>query len=187
LNKEQQRVAAKKTLGSMSESALNSASVAISTWLGSLASIESSTTILAYLPLAQEVDLQNLMRGWIEEGKTVCVPVANWEDNTMQAVLLTSMEPEALIESKHGLREPKERFFVPTELIDIVLVPGLAFDASGGRLGRGGGFYDRFLARTRPPMSIGVAFDEQMVDRLHLDPHDILLTAIATPKGLITS
>jgi 5-formyltetrahydrofolate cyclo-ligase len=72
-------------------------------------------------------------------------------------------------------------------LIDVVLVPGLAFDTCGGRLGRGGGFYDRFLALVRPPLSIGVAFDEQMVDHLALESHDCLLTAIATPTGLVTS
>ena len=171
----------------MSSSTLNSASIAISECLGSVASIESATTVMSFLPLAQEVDLRNLMQRWIEKGKTVCVPIVNWEDNEMQAGLLTSIEPDTLIETRHGLREPKERFIISTELIDIVLVPGLAFDTSGGRLGRGGGFYDRFLSLVRPPLSIGVAFDEQMVDRLALEPHDCLLTAIATPTGLVTS
>jgi len=170
LNKKQQRLDAKHALASMSSSTLNSASIAISECLGSIASIESATTIMSFLPLAQEVDLRNLMQRWIEEGKTVCVPIVNWQDRAMQAGLLTSTESHAL-----------------TELIDVVLVPGLAFDTSGGRLGRGGGFYDRFLSLVRPPLSIGVAFDEQMVDRLALEPHDCRLTAIATPMGLVTS
>lgn len=187
MNKKQQRLDAKHALASMSSSTLNSASIAISECLGSIASIESATTIMSFLPLAQEVDLRNLMQRWIEEGKTVCVPIVNWQDRAMQAGLLTSTESHALTETRHGLREPKERFIIPTELIDVVLVPGLAFDTSGGRLGRGGGFYDRFLSLVRPPLSIGVAFDEQMVDRLALEPHDCRLTAIATPMGLVTS
>ena len=187
MNKKKQRLKAKHALASMSSSTLNNASIAISECLGAIASIESATTIMSFLPLSQEVDLRTLMQCWIEEGKTVCVPIVNWDDRVMQAGLLTSTESHALSETRHGLREPKERINIPTELIDVVLVPGLAFDALGGRLGRGGGFYDRFLALVRPPLSIGVAFDEQMVDHLTIEPHDYRLTAIATPMGLVTS
>lgn len=104
----------------------------------------------------------------------------------MQPGLLTSIEPDALVETKYGLLEPRKKHPVPPESLDVVIVPGLAFDSVGGRLGRGGGFYDRFLALARPPVSIGVAFEEQIVDHIPLEPHDQQLSAIATPKGLLT-
>ena len=171
----------------MSTNTLQEASAAISTCVGSIASVASSTTIMSFLPLADEVDLLSLMQYWIEEDKTLCVPIVDWESNTMQAGLLTSTDSDSLKKTRHGLREPKARVILPADAIEVVLVPGLAFDASGGRLGRGGGFYDRFLSLVRPPIAIGVAFQEQLIDQVALEPHDYHLTAIATPTGVVTS
>jgi 5-formyltetrahydrofolate cyclo-ligase len=66
---------------------------------------------------------------------------------------------------------------------DIALVPGVAFTRAGARLGRGGGHYDRWLAAT-PVISIGIAFDIQLVDELPLEPHDRSVDFVATPSGL---
>jgi 5-formyltetrahydrofolate cyclo-ligase len=70
---------------------------------------------------------------------------------------------------------------------DVVLVPGLAFTAAGGRLGQGGGWYDRFLAsvdRSRCTI-VGVAFAEQLVDTLPLEPHDVLMDLVVTDAGVV--
>ncbi len=187
MNKEQQRNDVKKKLISMTTETLMEKSIAVSQCLQSMASVESSETIMSFLPLPLEVDLHAIMQAWIHSGKTVCVPVVNWESNSMQAGLLTSLDPNAFLETRHGLFEPKERQVIPADSIDVVLVPGLAFDSQGGRLGRGGGFYDRFLSRVRPPLAIGVGFECQVLDQITLEDHDHLLTAIATPSGLITS
>ena len=165
---------------------LQVASDAISNTLASTACVASASSIMVFLPLPREVDLRKLVRTWIDEGKSVSVPIVKWKSKSMQPGLLTSLEPEALVATKHSLLEPREKHPVPPESLDIVIVPGLAFDSAGGRLGRGGGFYDRFLALVRPPVSIGVAFEEQIVDHVELEPHDQQLTAIATPKGLLT-
>ena len=67
---------------------------------------------------------------------------------------------------------------------DVVLVPGLAFTATGGRLGQGGGWYDRFLADVRPECTtIGVCFAEQVVDELPIEPHDVAVDIVVTDDG----
>ncbi len=187
MNKDQQRVDVKKKLSSVSQETLREESRAISRCLQSMASIESSPTIMSFLPLKYEVDLRPIMQVWIEDGKTVCVPVINWESNSMQAGLLTTLESIGLVETRHGLMEPKDRQIVPSDSIDIVLVPGLAFDQHCARLGRGGGFYDQFLSLVRPPLAIGVGFNCQLLKLVAIEEHDYLLTAIATPSGLLTS
>lgn len=69
---------------------------------------------------------------------------------------------------------------------DVVIVPGLAFTASGDRLGQGGGWYDRFLAAVRPEcVSIGVCFGEQIVDAVPLEPHDIVVDHVVTDAGVL--
>jgi 5-formyltetrahydrofolate cyclo-ligase len=68
--------------------------------------------------------------------------------------------------------------------LDVVLVPGVAFDATGGRLGRGGGFYDRFLTQIRDQLGVtiaGVCFDEQIVDSVPMHAHDVRVGMILTP------
>ncbi len=187
MNKEQQRVEIKKKLNAMTNETMQKESAAISQCLHAMASIESSETIMSFLPLPREVDLQQMMLKWIHEGKTLCVPLVNWESNSMQAGLITSLEPKNLVETRHGLFEPKERHVVPSDSIDVVLVPGIAFDPRGGRLGRGGGFYDQFLSHVRPPLAIGIGYSCQLLEHLALEAHDHHVTAIATPSGLVTS
>ncbi len=68
---------------------------------------------------------------------------------------------------------------------DLVIVPGLAFTADGGRLGQGGGWYDRFLSRIRPDCTtVGVCFVEQLLDALPTEPHDIAVDHVVTEHGL---
>lgn len=70
-------------------------------------------------------------------------------------------------------------------LPDVVVVPAVAFSRDGHRLGQGGGWYDRFLARVRPDCrTVGVAFREQLVDELPLEPHDVALDRVVTDAGI---
>lgn len=157
------------------------ASEAVCKQLMSLASVANSNSIFAYLPLQNEVNLLPLLELWIDESRTVCVPLINWEENTMRGGLLATLDESALIETKFGIKEPKERHPLPADCIDILLVPGVGFDSQGGRLGRGGGFYDRLIARSRPPIVIGVCFDEQIVESIPRESHDQLMSVVVTP------
>jgi 5-formyltetrahydrofolate cyclo-ligase len=84
-----------------------------------------------------------------------------------------------------GVREPSESCAqFPLNRLDLVLVPGIAFDLHGRRLGRGKGFYDQLLAAVRGK-TCGVAFDEQIVNEIPVEPHDVLLNCILTPSRWI--
>jgi 5-formyltetrahydrofolate cyclo-ligase len=88
-----------------------------------------------------------------------------------------------LVPGKHGIGQPSPDCpDLPPEQVDVILVPGIAFDSTCARLGRGAGFYDRFLADPRVrAVKIGVAFDEQIVDAVPMDRWDVRLDAVVTP------
>ena len=84
-----------------------------------------------------------------------------------------------------GVREPVAGNPIPLDLIDLVVVPGLGFTESGHRIGRGMGFYDRFLAQSEfIGVSCGLAFEEQIVASIPLLDHDIPLAMLATDRGI---
>ena len=84
----------------------------------------------------------------------------------------------------HGMWQPEAIIPVPVEAVDLWIVPGVAFGRDGSRLGRGGGYYDRLLARARGTV-IGLAFDLQVIDRLPVDPWDRGVDRIVTESGVI--
>ena len=161
------------------------ASKAICEQLMSIASVLHADSIFAFLPLEDEVDLRPILELWIDASRTVSIPLVNWEEKTMLGGLLTSLDTSTLVETRYGIMEPKERHPLPPESIDVVLVPGIGFDRGGGRLGRGGGFYDRFLATVRPPIVLGVCFEEQIVEAVPRVKHDQYMSAVVTPTNVL--
>jgi 5-formyltetrahydrofolate cyclo-ligase len=94
--------------------------------------------------------------------------------------------PDSLVETDRGLVEPTEpaRGVEAIRAADVVLVPALAVDHRGNRLGQGGGSYDRVLARVSPAvLTIGVVYDAEFVPELPAEPHDRPVRAVATPSG----
>lgn len=152
--------------------------------LSSFASVATAESIFVYLPIKNEVDIRPLISLWIDESRTVCVPIIDWETKTMRGGLLTSLEAHALVESKHTLREPKEKHPLPSDCIDVIIVPGIGFDRGGGRLGRGGGYYDKFLGQSRPPVVIGICFDEQLIPHVPREQHDQEMNVVVTPSNV---
>jgi 5-formyltetrahydrofolate cyclo-ligase len=162
------------------------ADTAISANLASLATLRSANTIMVYLPLDDEIDLRLLMDGWIREGRTVCVPLVNWDQKRMQPGMLSSLSESTLTAGPHGIREPRDPHPLPASMIEVVIVPGLAFDATGARLGRGGGFYDRFLDTVTTAVTLGVALQEQILHTVPCEKHDRHMAAVITPQGVLT-
>lgn len=119
-------------------------------------------------------------------GQKICYPRVN---GTELDFILVS-DPSTLEKSRWQLREPihDEARIVAPENIDLLLVPGLAFSKAGGRLGRGGGFYDRLLARREfRAHKIGVCFDVQLTDALPIEAHDREVDEVITESGLLGS
>ncbi|MCH2132522.1 MAG: 5-formyltetrahydrofolate cyclo-ligase [Phycisphaerales bacterium] len=136
--------------------------------------------IMAFLPIPDEIDLLPFLRSRIDRG--IAVPIVDWNARTMQAGRLHGLAKSDLQADRHGLQVPVQHAIVPKDEIGLVLVPGVAFDRSGHRLGRGGGFYDRFLSG-RSPATIGVGFDEQLVDAVPMDNWDRSVDRVLTPSN----
>ena len=95
-------------------------------------------------------------------------------------------EGEPLAPGRWSVPEPAAPRWVAAEDVDLALVPGLAFDAAGGRLGHGGGYYDRLLARAEPRIACraGIAWACQIVDRVPTGPHDVRMDWVVTEKEI---
>lgn len=147
--------------------------------------------ILAYASLPTELSLDPFINSAIEALKTVCIPAVDWDTKTMQPVQIDSLDNNLQI-GRYDLRSPRiDCKPIPDDQITLALIPGLGFDPDGRRLGRGAGFYDRWIeARRRhdvPITLVGVCFDEQIVERIPTDPHDQRMDMVITPKATYTN
>ncbi|MGD9784095.1 MAG: 5-formyltetrahydrofolate cyclo-ligase [Hyphomicrobiaceae bacterium] len=139
-------------------------------------------SVSAFLPIGEEIDPLPLMRRLWARGHQVGLPVMVGKARPL--VFRAWRDGEALQEVKWGIREPLPT--APEVLPDVMLVPLLAFDASGMRLGYGGGFYDRTIAQIRavkPVVTIGIAYDELQVDAVPHSDYDERLDWVLTPSG----
>ncbi|MGH7133789.1 MAG: 5-formyltetrahydrofolate cyclo-ligase [Phycisphaerales bacterium] len=142
-------------------------------------------TVMVYAPTGHEPDITALAVEAIGAGRHVCVPAIDWESGTMAASVIGDWNTD-LIAGAHGVREPRMGLqTVEPEELDVVLVPGLAFDRSGGRLGRGAGFFDRYLSRlTGRTAVVGVCFGCQLVGRVPRDSKDLAVGWLATATSV---
>jgi 5-formyltetrahydrofolate cyclo-ligase len=141
-------------------------------------------SILFFAPLPMELDIWPLIANAIAAGKTASLP--RFMAETAQYAACRIEDPESDVRpGRFGIREPLPRCpVVPLNRLDFILVPGVAFDLHGRRLGRGKGFYDQLLAAVRGT-TCGVAFDEQIVRAVPVEPHDVYLNCILTPTRWI--
>lgn len=137
--------------------------------------LASCEVVMLYSALADEVPTQTLMDELVALGKTVLLPrVINETD--MELRRYTGKQD--LQEGAYGIMEPTGELFTDYGTIDVAIIPGMAFDAEGHRLGRGKGYYDRFLVRVPNLYKIGLCFSWQMVDHIPCDQHDIRMDKI---------
>lgn len=137
--------------------------------------IKEADTILMYYPLPDEVDVRPLLQELEKQGKTLLLPkvVSNTE------MTLHRYEGESsLCIGSYNIMEPIGREYESIEMIDLAIVPGMAFDKEGNRLGRGKGYYDRFLSRARNIYKVGVCFPFQLVESVPSDDNDIKMNDV---------
>ena len=134
-----------------------------------------TSTILCYWPLPDEPDIRQLINTLVNAGKIVLLPKVTG-DETMTIHRYTS--PEDMAEGAFHIMEPTTAAFTDLAQIDTVLVPGVAFDAAGHRLGRGRGYYDRFLATCPPVRKVGICFPFQRVAEVPFEGHDIVMDEV---------
>lgn len=143
-----------------------------------------ASLLLAYVSQGSEVDTLQLMVRALAEGKTVACPRCSKKDHTMTFHRITALDQ--LSEGAYGIFEPQPDApqVLPQELADSVcLVPGLSFDASGARLGYGGGYYDRFLAQYSGT-AVGLCRAESLsVSPLPQDEYDVRVDIVVSDAG----
>ena len=145
---------------------------------------KNAAVILFYAPLPEEPDVWPLLSDSLAAGRLVALP--RFDAQTKRYVAGQIEDPAHDIQSgRLGIREATEGGAVlPWIRLDFVLVPGVAFDLHGRRLGRGKGYYDQMLESVRG-IKCGVAFDEQIVPEIPVEPHDVRLDCILTPTRWI--
>lgn len=152
-----------------------------------LPQLQMAGTVAAYYSVGAEPDTRGLLYALWKRGTYVLLPVLRPDGDLDWA----SFEgPDSLVPGPRGLLEPGEpvRGAAAVTRADVVLVPALAVDQAGNRLGRGGGSFDRALARVAPSIpAIALLYDEELVETVPTHPHDRPVTAVARPSHPLTA
>ena len=143
--------------------------------------LKDAGTVMCYLSAFNEPDTEGIISSLLSHGKRVVVPVTDTNTCTITPSYLTSLD--GLVRGSYGIAEPSQCVPAKTSDIDISVVPGIAFDRSGMRIGFGKGYYDRFLSEFNGH-KIGLCYDFQLYDSVPHDEHDIPMDIIITEGNI---
>lgn len=153
----------------MTEAEIVSKSEALGVLFAASEAYKQAKTIYGYLPYNQEVRTVAMLQRALDEGKKVAVPKCYGDE--MKFIYLDDLSK---VEKGYcGIPEPIEDGPVACDETALVLMPGLAFDPQGHRMGYGGGFYDKFLEKEPNHPTLALCYDFQMFDHLETEAHDI--------------
>ena len=155
--------------------------------LVSLPEFARAQIIMTYLSFSGEADTFGFARALLEKGKRLVVPKVLSKSKSLLACEIKDLE-SGLVKNRYGILEPDEDHTCPVELgtIDFIMIPGMAFDRRGYRLGHGGGYYDRFLHHIpKPSFFAGIGYNFQIMDALPHDPWDVPVHCLVTEKEIL--
>jgi 5-formyltetrahydrofolate cyclo-ligase len=148
--------------------------------------IQDGETVMVYTSKEKEVNTKPLITKLFENGNPVIVPIIVKDDISLRLSYLRDFS--VLVPSTFGVPEPIGNEILATgENVDTIILPMLGFDRTGGRMGYGAGYYDRFLAKNQKVRKIGIAFACQEYDNLPVDGNDIPMDYIITEDGIVYS
>lgn len=185
-NKPALRRRLRDVLASISEADRHARSLQACSLLAATPEFEAASVVMLYLSTPMEIDTAPLALKCWQAGKTVCVPRVSWDQRRMLPVEISSLQT-GMTTMNNGIREPEAGAGkpAPVGLIDLVIVPGLGFSEKGHRIGRGMGFYDRFLASPEfAGVSCGLAFQDQVMPEIPILDHDVPLSMLVTERGV---
>ncbi len=148
----------------------------------SLEAYKNCWVMMTYISFDGEPDTMRVIKDALNKAKTVCVPYVDWKKNSMIPVQIFSEDD---IDFSSKIPQPFSDASVDAGEIDLIVVPGLAFDINCNRLGRGKGFYDRFLPFCKNAVKIGLAFDFQIIDSVPVLSNDVRLDMIVTETKIL--
>ena len=141
-----------------------------------LPEFQEASTVLLYWSMDDEVYTHDFVRKWYDS-KCLLLPCVEGDD----LLLRRYTGPESMHAGpQFGIPEPLGPVFDDLDTIGMIVVPGVAFDRKGNRMGRGRGFYDRLLKTTSHAMKVGVAFDFQMFDEIPVEPFDVAMDKVVS-------
>lgn len=151
-----------------------------------LPEVRGASAVCAFMSRGDEVDTSAIVRSLMESKGALIVP------RTLERGLLelrrADKYPEGFARGRFGILEPQPHTFteiIAVESLEVVFVPGAAFDRRGHRIGYGGGYYDRLLAQCPKAFKVGLAYSFQIVDALPAEPHDVALDLVLTEKEAV--
>lgn len=141
--------------------------------------------IMTFISFGHEVDTHNFIKKSLSHGKKIVVPITFPKTKEIKPSEIYSFDE--LEVGFYNILTPKDEFirFIDPKDIDLAIVPGLAFDRDGYRVGYGGGYYDRFLSKYPDIVKLGIAFDLQLIDKVPKEDFDIAVDIIITEKEII--
>ncbi len=184
--KQELRLAALRKRRSMDTEELAALSSLVAANVRSLKEYKQSRLLISYCAKEDEVQTRSIIEGALEEGRRVAVIVTNVRSKTLGFSEITSFEDE-LAPGAFGILEPKVGQVRPVTLAqaDLILVPLVAWDEKGNRLGYGAGYFDRALAGARKITKVGLALESQRLPQIPTSRHDVSLDIIVTEKRVV--
>ena len=180
-NKSEIRAVAKSARHALTSDEIHDKSLLIFNNLLSLPCFINAETVMIYISAFNEPDTSTIIKYLRDNGKKIVVPISNTNDYTITPSYLP--RSDKLKRGAYGIPEPVSCVKADINDIDAALIPGVAFDAMGGRMGFGKGYYDRFLERFSGT-KIGICYDFQIFDRIPVLPHDVSMDIIITEKRI---
>ncbi|MBI3988944.1 MAG: 5-formyltetrahydrofolate cyclo-ligase [candidate division NC10 bacterium] len=147
---------------------------------------QEATVALFYASFRSEVETEGIIKAWLASGKVALLPVVIPAEKTLLISRISSLDD--LCPGFRDIPEPQGEHLQPVDIeeVELAVVPGVAFDLQGHRLGYGGGYYDRLFGLLSPsPLKIGLAFELQILPELLASAHDIAVDAIVTEERII--
>lgn len=149
------------------------------------ASYQQADTIMLFLSMPDEPRMIKIIEHAWQEGKTVCIPHMRQQFGVMDAAIIDNMN--GLVRGRFNLLvpDPTRLKLIDPELIDLIVVPGVAYDGAGNRLGMGAGYYDRFIPQAIKAVLIGAIWSSQMVDCVPSNQYDKPVHYLLREDGII--
>ena len=141
-----------------------------------LPEFQRARVVLLYWSMADEVQTHAFVERWYKE-KTLLLPCVDGDDLRLRQYT----GPECMVAGEQfGIGEPTGEEWTDLDAVELIVVPGVAFDRRNNRMGRGRGFYDRLLKSTPNAVKVGVAYDFQILDSIPVEPHDVKMDRVIT-------